>query len=352
MIRSIIERVKSYRHFLAFIFLFAYIHSIQGRLILNQEINNLVFTPEAAIFTLFKACILFVIMDFILKKGLKSDYFDFSTLLKGFILSVFVYFILMQLISILIALIFNNFERNFNQRTLINTSLMYVTEALIYGSFYLSYFYYRQSRSNQEKISEYNQVIAENKITQLKNQINPHFLFNNLNILDQLIEEDKAKASDFLNNFSELYRFVLQASDRNIIPIAEEIDFIKKYFSLIKQKFGKVYQLELNIKNTNGCIVPLSLQLLVENAIKHNIGSEVNPIRIVIIIESDIVVKNNINLKPKNSLTSGKGLNNLKIQYNLLSNQTIEINQNEEEFSVKIPIIQAQDYDKNINNRR
>lgn len=229
---------------------------------------------------------------------------------------------------------------------------MYVTEALIYGSFYLSYFYYRQSRSNQEKISEYNQVIAENKITQLKNQINPHFLFNNLNILDQLIEEDKAKASDFLNNFSELYRFVLQASDRNIIPIAEEIDFIKKYFSLIKQKFGKVYQLELNIRNTNGYIVPLSLQLLVENAIKHNIGSEVNPIRIVIIIESDIVVKNNINLKPKNSLTSGKGLNNLKIQYNLLSNQTIEINQNEEEFSVKIPIIQAQDYDKNINNRR
>jgi LytS/YehU family sensor histidine kinase len=191
-------------------------------------------------------------------------------------------------------------------------------------------------------LNKYNQALAESKIIQLKNQINPHFLFNNLNVLDQLIEEDKNTASDFLNNFAELYRVVLEVSDKKLIPLKEEIAFAKKYFYLMQQKYGNAYKLVFNIQKEEGFIVPMTLQLLIENAIKHNIGSSQNPVVIEVDCKNKIKISNTLKPKQKIDLKSGKALKNLKTQYMLLSNQKINILKDENTFTVTIPELNDQ----------
>jgi LytS/YehU family sensor histidine kinase len=209
----------------------------------------------------------------------------------------------------------------------------------IYGSFFLAYYYYHKSKTHQQQLSVYHQALAESKIHQLKSQINPHFLFNNLNVLDQFIEEDKNKASEFLNKFAEIYRYVLQSSEKKVISLSEEMDFAEEYFMLIQHKYGKAYQMNIESKNNRGYIVPLTLHLLIENAVQHNLGTEENPVLITINITENITTTNNINLKRNLKTTYGRALINLKEQYKLLTKESIEIHQSNNTFSVIIPII-------------
>lgn len=245
----------------------------------------------------------------------------------------------MKVIGFLIALSLNKIDQNFNQNTLTLSLFSDFLDGIIYGSFFLTYYYFNKDKEHQQKLKLYNDALAESKIKQLKTQLNPHFLFNNLNVLDQLIEEDKHKASDFLNEFAEIYRYVLQGTDNELVSIKQEIEFSKQYFKLIQYKYGNAYQLSINDKHTAGFIVPLSLQLLIENAIQHNIGTLANPIFIQVDINSVISVSNNINLKQNTKSKSERALKNLKEQYQLLSDKSIHIKQSEKEFSVTIPII-------------
>lgn len=160
--------------------------------------------------------------------------------------------------------------------------------------------------------------------------------------MDQLIEEDKNTASDFLNEFAEIYRYVLQSTDKELISIEREIDFAQQYFKLIQYKYGNAYQLQIKNKNSMGYIVPMTLQLLLENAVQHNLGTEEDPITIQIKIEENIAIFNNTSLKQIRKPTSGRALNNLNEQYRLLSKKPIQIHQMENEFSVEVPIIYQQ----------
>ncbi|NHM02128.1 sensor histidine kinase [Flavobacterium difficile] len=337
--QKIIFKIKGHRYFLLFILLFSYFESIQGRLSYERSFTVYLFTPEAAIVQLLSACILFLIIRFLIVKWQISGIIKIKSIVFILITSVLIYFIVMLLLGLFVALIFNTLERNFNTTTLILSSFKNVLDALIYGSFYMTYFYYNRNKWHQKEISRYNQALSESKIMQLKSQINPHFLFNNLNILDQLIEEDKVVASDFLNNFAELYRIVLEVSDKKLIKLEEEIEFANLYFQLIKQKFGNAFVLEFNIKNNVGYIVPMTLQLLIENVIKHNKATEQNPIKIDINIDDKITVTNSFRPKSPSQFSSGKALKNLNVQYEILSNQKIHIVQDEATFLVNIPII-------------
>ncbi|MFZ2784293.1 MAG: sensor histidine kinase [Sediminibacterium sp.] len=213
----------------------------------------------------------------------------------------------------------------------------------IYGSFFLAYYYYNKSKSHQKQLANYHQALSESKIYRLKAQLNPHFLFNNLNILDQLIEEDKHKASVFLNEFAEIYRYVLQVSEKKIISLDEELDFAEQYFRLIQHKYGTAYQMTIENKKSNGYIVPLTLQLLIENAFQHNLGTAENPVYITINVTENIRITNNINLKRNFKTTYGRALNNVKEQYKLLTEKPIEIQQSSNVFTVIIPIIHTKD---------
>jgi sensor histidine kinase YesM len=334
-----LAKIHLNRYFLLFILLFAYVQSIYMRISIRQEINAYIFTPEGALSSLFKAGVLFIIIVSFIRKWQKSDVFSIKEMLKIFGSSLIMYLLIMQAIGLCIAFIFNNIERNFNQDTLIFTIFSDFLDGFIYSSFFLAYYYYNKSKNHQQQLANYHQALSESKIYQLKAQLNPHFLFNNLNVLDQLIEEDKHKASDFLNEFAEIYRYVLQTSDKKLISLNEELIFAEQYFKLIQHKYGNAYQMNIESKKNNGYIVPLTLQLLIENVLQHNLGTEENPIFIIISVGENIHILNNINLKRNVKSTHGRALSNLKEQYKLLANKPIEIQQSNNDFSVIIPII-------------
>lgn len=337
--KNIAFEIQRSKYFLLFVFLFAYAQSIQIRFLLRRQLDWYIFTPEAAVVSLVSACILFVILNFFMERWQKSPVFSLQEISKIVSVSVVLFLIVMKLLGLLTALIFDTFERNFNSKTLvlsIGTNLM---DAFIYGSFFLAHYYYRKYKKNQIEIAKFNQALAETKINQLKAQLNPHFLFNNLNVLDQLIEEDKYQASEFLNEFAEIYRYVLQVSDQKIISIGEELAFVQKYFNLMKHKYGNAYVLEFESESFNGNIVPLTLQLLLENALQHNLGKESAPITIRISIKDVITVTNNSIAKLHSKATSGRALINLKEQYGMLSKSPIEITRTASNFSVTVPII-------------
>ncbi|CAA9203153.1 sensor histidine kinase [Flavobacterium collinsii] len=337
--KNIILEAKQSGYFLLFVFLFSYAQSILVRLMIRQELNWYIFTPEAAVATLISSSVLFLILYFFIKRWQKSDLFRFKEVIKIFSFSLLVFLAISKVFGLILAFLFDTFERNFNSKTLILSTFSEIMNTFIYGSFFLVYYYYRKNEKNQKQIIRYNQALAESKINGLKAQLNPHFLFNNLNVLDQLIEEDQILASDFLNEFAEIYRYVLQVSDQKVVTIEEEFAFAKKYFSLMRYKYGNAYLLEVETLDFSGNIVPLTLQLLLENAIQHNLGTEANPVRIKIKRDNNLTLSNNIITKRSTKPLSGRALYNLKEQYCLLTKKQIKIHKTPSEFSVSIPII-------------
>ena len=174
----------------------------------------------------------------------------------------------------------------------------------------------------------------------LKNQVNPHFLFNSLNVLTSLVYQDADKAARFIKKLSEVYRYVLDKQSHELVTVQEELTFVESYVYLQKIRFGDNLKVELPIAG-EGKVVPLSIQMLLENAIKHNEVSSENPLTIVIKREPDyLVVKNTVRLKsvPLEE-NSGLGLTNIQSRYEFLSDKALIINKSEADFEVKIPIL-------------
>ncbi|OCA80216.1 hypothetical protein BBH99_16390 [Chryseobacterium contaminans] len=337
--KNILKQISQNRYFLLFVLLFAYIQSIHVRIAIRGTLDKYIFTPEAAVATFISSCILFFVIDFFIKSWQKSSTFSLREILKIFSSSLVVYLLVMKAISFLISFTFGTIEKNFNRETLIFTTFSDLIDGFIYGSFFLAYRYYKKNVVYQKKLVLYEQALSDSKINQLKTQLNPHFLFNNLNVLDQLIEEDKYKASDFLNEFAEIYRYVLDVSDKKLVSMKEELAFVEKYFSLIEYKYGSAYTLQIDHDDIAGNIVPLSLQLLLENAVQHNLGSQSNPVIIKIHVRKNITVTNNTIPKRSIKTTSGRALNNLKEQYSVFTDQKLDIIKTETDFTAIIPII-------------
>lgn len=337
------NKIRGNSFFGLFIFLFAYIQSIYSRILIREDLNIYIFTPEAAFFKLIEVFILFLIFNFFISLYQETVIFKTKQLIKFFSLSIIIYVLTIQTLGLLISFVFGNIDRNFNWHTVTMSSFNYFLEGIIYGSFILAYYYHHNSKKHQKQLTTYNQALSEGRINQLKAQLNPHFLFNNLNVLDQLIEEDKHKASDFLNEFADIYRYVLRATDIKLVLINEELAFARQYFKLIEHKFGSSYQLNIEGSVANNCyIVPLTMQLMIENAIQHNFGSSENPVFIKIVANDNICISNNINPKRQSKPKSGRALQNIKEQYKLLTQKSIIIQKSDNKFSVIIPTIQLE----------
>lgn len=190
--------------------------------------------------------------------------------------------------------------------------------------------------SNLEK--EKSQVQFDN----LKNQLNPHFLFNSLTSLDSLIQENPPLARDFLQQLSKVFRYVLKNKEKGLVSLETELTFIKHYVGLLKTRFGESLQVEYAIADDtlDLQITPVTLQILIENAIKHNIINENNPLTIYIKSKGDaLLIENNIQRKKQVETSNGQGLMNLRTLYSFLSDRAIVISTDEDVFSVKIPLI-------------
>lgn len=177
---------------------------------------------------------------------------------------------------------------------------------------------------------------------QLKSQINPHFLFNSLNVLVSLINKDADKATDYTKKLSIIYRYVLSYDLQETVFIKEELDFIKNYIDILKIRFGDGLSFSYNIKNEDlkRKIPPMTLQVLVENAVKHNAITTSSPLLIRIYSDNNnIIISNNIIPRMRIASSSGIGLKNIKEKYEILSNGTIDIVGNEHEFTVRLPLL-------------
>ncbi|MFA5326032.1 MAG: histidine kinase [Bacteroidales bacterium] len=175
----------------------------------------------------------------------------------------------------------------------------------------------------------------------LKGQLNPHFLFNSLNVLDYLIHIDTERASDYVKKLSNVYRYQLNMEAQTTVTLDEEINFVSCYVALLKERFteGLDVKIDVDKQYLRRKIVPCGLQIMIENAVKHNIVSFRNPLVVNVFIEDDnLIVKNNINLKVQSNPKTGTGLENIKKQYQILFNSTITIENNGKVFFVRIPL--------------
>ncbi|MBB5634404.1 sensor histidine kinase YesM [Pedobacter cryoconitis] len=190
--------------------------------------------------------------------------------------------------------------------------------------------------------AELKQTTLQSQLQSLKLQLDPHFMFNNFSTLSSLIAENQSEAQQFLDCLSEVHRYMLYNLERNVIPLKEELDFITSYIYLIKIRFSENLKIEVTIKEDllNQGIPPTTLQLLIENAVKHNIASRSQPLHIRISSAGNtICVANNIQKLPSCIGSSKIGLKNIINRYKLLSAKLPEIIQTAHEFVVKIPLL-------------
>lgn len=176
----------------------------------------------------------------------------------------------------------------------------------------------------------------------LKSQVNPHFLFNSLNVLSSLIFIDQNKAAKFVRQLSKVYRYVLEYKEKDTILVRDELPFLESYIFLLKTRFDKNLHIDITIDKEyhQKKIAPMVIQLLVENAIKHNIISTQKPLAIKIFVEGAyLVVLNNIQLKSSREMSSKTGLENIRKRYEYLSNMKVIIEENSDYFIVKIPLL-------------
>jgi len=179
------------------------------------------------------------------------------------------------------------------------------------------------------------------KYESLRNQINPHFMFNSLNVLSDLVYEDQKMAVNFIHKFSDIYRYVLDNRDKELVTVSEELAFVEKYIYLLKIRFEDKLQINIDIKNTeHKLIVPLALQLLIENSIKHNEVSTKNNLCVnVRVIDRNIEVSNRIKLKNIGENSKNIGLKNLAQQYSYFTDESVVVSEENNIFTVRIPLI-------------
>ena len=196
----------------------------------------------------------------------------------------------------------------------------------------------------QEALKREKKLTEEKLIFQyetLKNQVNPHFLFNSLNTLSSLVSSSSIQAEQFIGKLSSIYRYVLENRDKDFISLDEELVFVKNYYYLQKIRDEDKIKMNVEIDNADQYLVlPLSLQILVENALKHNISTRKKPLVINILMDHKeyVTVSNHLQLKQQIDVSSRVGLNNLSERVRLSMGKELEISEDHESFQVRIPL--------------
>ncbi|MBX2899994.1 MAG: histidine kinase [Cyclobacteriaceae bacterium] len=196
---------------------------------------------------------------------------------------------------------------------------------------------WRQSAVDAERLQKESVTAQYNS---LRNQVNPHFLFNSLNALTGLVHKNPDEAVKFIKQLSTVYRYVLDTRDKELVQLSAEVEFLRSYLFLQQIRFGEKLKLEVDLNET-GLVAPLVLQMLVENAIKHNIIADEQPLTIRVYCEAEIlIVENTLQKKSIPSVEStGAGLENIKRRYTFLSSVPVKVEESERLFRVSVPII-------------
>lgn len=215
---------------------------------------------------------------------------------------------------------------------------------LFLNTIHIIYLYHLQLEKSYREVENYKKISTQSQLQALKNQVNPHFLFNNLSVLSALIPTDANASVEFVRQFSRVYRYLLKSHEKEIVELSEELSFTDSYLYLLKTRFttGLVVDIRISPSSLSAYIVPVSLQMLVENAVKHNVVAKNKSLHLEIYSQNDesITVKNNLQLKTVDMEESTKlGLSNIVKRYEFLGRKGIQIQQTDDFFSVTLPLI-------------
>lgn len=209
--------------------------------------------------------------------------------------------------------------------------------------FHESVFFFHRWKESLFAAEKLQKETSQAQLESLRTQVNPHFLFNSLNTLIALIPQDAAKSVDFVRKLSEVYRYLLKAQCSELTSLAEEMKTVNAYLFLLETRFQNALHVNISLDENAYMkhLPPVSVQLLIENCIKHNIVSKDKPLTIEIYSERDtLVVKNNFQKKEKDEESTGLGLLNIKKRYAILSDREIEIIEDGKSFIVKLPLLE------------
>jgi hypothetical protein len=213
--------------------------------------------------------------------------------------------------------------------------------AIIINEGQFTYYQWKEAIIEAERLEKIN---WECRYEGLKQQVNPHFLFNSINTLSSLIYEDRAEAGRYVKEMSRVYRYLLRNNDDELVPLQTELQFIQSYYHLLKTRFGAGIQLRVRVpEEFTACLLPpLTLQMLVENAVKHNNVSKDAPLIIIISCSEDgwLWVKNNLQAKQGHVDSTGIGLNNIREKYKLLGLPEVQLFSDHREFTIQIPLVE------------
>ena len=284
---------------------------------------------------------LFIFLDDFFKEERFSKRRILVGFVSSFIVSLFVIFLLRIFENVIVeGNTLNNFLAKETASNYIVSTIFTFIVLLIVHFVYL-YKWYQENKLKEQKIIAGS---ASAQFESLKNQIDPHFLFNSLNVLSSLIEENPEAAQKFTTSLSKVYRYVLEQKDKDLVSVEEELKFAKTYMNLLKMRFENSITFEVpEFQNDEAKVVPLSLQLLLENCIKHNIVSEKKPLHIKIHIEeNELIIENNKQIKEVLQDRKGVGLQNIVSRYAILTKRNVIIQESETIFKVKLPILTKQ----------
>ena len=204
-------------------------------------------------------------------------------------------------------------------------------------------FYFKEYKTKWLEAEELKRITAQAELQLVKSQINPHFLFNNLNVLSTLVLKNNSEANKFIEAFSKVYRYILSTHDKELVDVKTELNYITPYIFLLEKRFSEGLSITINIPEQyeNKYIIPASLQMLIENAIKHNVVSRHKPLHIDVHANGNnsIVVTNNLQPRESVERSTQVGLNNIKKRYLLVSGREVLIDKNDTQFKVILPLL-------------
>ena len=276
----------------------------------------------------------------------KQDLFKLNRLLVALLSSVFISLATIFILRFLIIVYgYNQDATSFLQNEKVVFYWMSLTISVVITAIFYTVYYIKSKQETKVKEQKVIAGTASAKFDALKNQLDPHFLFNSLNVLTSLIEENPDKAQQFTTSLSKVYRYVLEQKNKELVTVDEELKFAKTYMSLLKNRFEDsiVFEIPEKAQNPESKVVPLSLQLLLENAVKHNVVTSSKPLHIKIFeTNGSLVVENNLQPKQILKKSSGVGLANIRQRYQLLTNRKVIINQKANSFAVALPMLTKQ----------
>ena len=343
-----LQRVMTYlqvdRTFLLLVFVFSYFLVISNRVRAGM-LSWYTFTPEGPVVQWCSALLIFVLLRYWLNRQQTANNkpLNWRHYLQVLLVALLCYLTFSNGLGLLIAVVFGNVGRNFSAQMMLQSNLGHVVDVVLYAGIYLAYSHNKQAEHYKQALADYQQQLAQLKIQQLKTQLNPHFVFNSLNTLDELISVAPEQASQYLHDFAGLYRLSIHNSAEQLVPLSQELAFAQHYFQLMQTRFAEGYQLHIGPMATSAqfLLPPFTLQLLLENVFLHNHGSAAEPVLVDIQLQQNrLQVRNTKRPKPQAVSGQGVALANLSKQFLFLVNNDIEISSDSQYFSVILPLIE------------